>query len=560
MSNKHKIFLASILLLAAVLRLMALGSDELTFDEGFYSFRSIGYLDYLESAAQTTPVQWLAPTVPSGLTDKPDLLAVNEVELPPWLKLSFHDHPPLFFLSQHIFFKTFGNSLLVSRLPSALAGVGSVALIFLIVRLLLKNETAGLAAAFLGAINFSAISVSRLGMMESVLIFFVLVNIYFFLKFLRDKKYWWQFGLTLGLAFLAKYVAFFLIPTYFVYLLIYRRDLFQNRQLYLSLAWVIVIFSPVIIYNIYSYKTFSHFDLQFGYLFGQELPWDTTTGGKAQEPFSNIFENLLAIYSLPFLIISVMGLALALKARKFREETTLMILAVLFTTLLLTIIGSAIRFVSLYIIPTIFFTTFVFIYLYDHYVQHSVLDINRNKKPALVLAGLFLAYETFFTINLTFINPPDYGVVKLDKYFDSVFGGGRSEAAPSHPNPYLNKVIQKYALQTPIKLTQPTGIIYDDNIALSPSLWLFSRRQYYQGIPIMSASIFEEKIKNNPTAFFGLELYFVKAEPASPLKLTGRIDSAQQVENSLKSKINPTTIKTSNDVIAFKVYKFSLKN
>jgi hypothetical protein len=52
----------------------------------------------------------------------------------------------------------------------------------------------------------------------------------------------------------------------------------------------------------------------------------------------------------------------------------------------------------------------------------------------------------------------------------------------------------------------------------------------------------------------------VKGEPASPLKLTGRTDSAQQVEELLKSKINPAVVvKTSSNEIAFKVYKFSLK-
>ncbi len=536
--NKYQKLLILIVVVATVLRLWNLGSDELVFDEGLYAFRSIGYLDYLESPNQTTPIQWFA----------------DKSELPLWLHLSFHDHPPLFFLTQYLFFSAFGDSLAVARLPSALAGIGAVILLFLITNQLLKNKLAGIISAAIMAVSFAAVSVARLSMMESLLFFLILLNILFFLKFLENpapkkrRDYACLFGITLGLCFLTKYVAFFLIPTYLAYLILYRGKTIPIKYLGLSLAWAIAIFSPVIIYNIYSYKTFSHFDLQFGYLLKQKLPWDTTLGGKTQEPFSNILENMRIIYSFPLLIIAGAGLLISLFRRKLREESTLMILLALFTTLILIPIGSAIRFVSLYIIPTSIFAAVAIWAIWE-----------KRKVLGLVLAGLLFSYELYFTVNLAFLNPPDYGVVKLDKYLDSVLGNGRSEITPTHPNPHLNKIIQEFAINEPVKL-KPTGLIYDNNIAVAPMLWLFSRRQYYHGLPIMPASVFQEKLKTDPSVFNGLELYFVKGEPASPLKLSGLTDSAQQVEESLKSKINPTiVIKTSNNDTAFKVYKFSLK-
>ena len=178
----------------------------------------------------------------------------------------------------------------------------------------------------------------------------------------------------------------------------------------------------------------------------------------------------------------------------------------------------------------------------------------------MVLAGLIFSYELYFTVDLVFLNPPDYGVVKLDKYLDSVFGNARAETIPVHPNPHLNKVIQKFAADRPATL-KPTGIIYDDNIAVPAMLWLFSRRQYYHGLPIMPAGVFQEKLKTDPSVFNGFDLYFVKGEPAAPLKPSGMTNYAKQVEQSLiQSKLNPTsTIKTTYDSIAFKVYKFSLR-
>jgi len=123
LKNKINIILGLIIFIGLIIRLWGLGSAELMFDEGLDAFRSIGYLDYLESPTQTTPIQWLAPTVSSGLADKSSL--------PFWIHFSFHDHPPLFFLTQHLFFKFFGDSLFVARLPSALAGTASIFLIFL---------------------------------------------------------------------------------------------------------------------------------------------------------------------------------------------------------------------------------------------------------------------------------------------------------------------------------------------------------------------------------------------------------------------------------------------
>ncbi|MFY9492970.1 MAG: glycosyltransferase family 39 protein [Minisyncoccia bacterium] len=532
---KNKKILLAILFIAGFLRLVGLGSSELLFDEALYSFRSIGWLDYLESAVQTTPVQWLADS-----------------DLPAWQKLSFHDHPPLFFLIQRMFFKVFGDSLLASRLPSAIFGIAFVYLIYLVAKKLFASATAGLFAALTATVSLAHVSVSRLAMMESVLFFFILLNIYYFLKLLDDRKRWLMFGLTLGLAFLTKYITVFLIPTYLVFLMVHRRDVLKNSKLYLALIVSVLIFSPVIIYNIYSYKTFGHFDLQFAYLLNQKTPWPVESfGGKTQDPFSQIGENLTSVFSWPFLAISLAGLVLTLWRKELRKQLSLVLISFLSITLLLTQTGSAIRFVSLYIIPFAFLIATAFLFFW-------------HKKPRLtaVVCAVFIAYELFFTAKTIFLNPPDYGVAKLDKYLDLVFMGGRSAAIPTHPNPHLDRVIQKYAAETPVKLTQPTGIIYDDDLATGPMLWLFSRRQYYHAIPIMKSSQFQEMTENKTIGQLkNFDLYFVKAEAASPLNPIRATDYAEQVENMIKANNQKpaVVITTRDDQLAFEVYKFSLE-
>ncbi len=541
-----KFFIILILLFAAVLRFWQLGSAELIFDEGLYGFRSIGYLDYLDSVAQPTPVQWL----------------VDKMQLPFWTKLSFHDHPPLFFLVQYLFFNIFGDSLFVARLPSVLVGIAAILVVFLAVReIFLKffpngaSDFAGLVAAFLLTVNFTHIWISRLSMMESVSILFILLNIYFFIRFLKDQKNWLAFGITLGLCFLTKYTSFFLVPVYLITLLIYQSSLFLNKRLYAAFITAILVFSPVIIYNIYFYKNFGHFDLQFSHLFGQKTPYWQGSSGKTQEPFSNIGTNLLILYSIPFLILTFLGGAFALLWRKIfpdswskaRSMLFFMVLLAVFITLLLTVTGSAIRFSALYVIPAVFFIALL---------AAAARQLVRNKSLVLICLGLFLIYEIIFTADLIFVNAPDYGVVKLDQYFDSVFGNGRPAGLLSHPNSHLDKVIKKYALSRPAVL-EPSGIVYDDNISTPVRLWVFSRRQFYQGIPIMPASEFNRIINKEGEEFFqGIAIYFVKAEPASPLRQGSFSADAGKIENLLTlAKRSPeAVIKTADGAPAYYVY------
>src|SRR3989344_2184009 len=220
----EKQLLIAILLLAAALRFWALGSTEFFHDEGFKAFRSIGYLDYLQNDAQTTPIQWFK----------------DAAVLPWWTKLSFRDHPPLFFLIQNLFFKLFGVSLFVARLPSAVAGILSIWLIYLISKKTFdcKNRLMVFFAPLLLSVSSIHIWISRSSLQESVQIFFILWNIYLFFRLIDGRSktviatrdlarpdIWHPnlqisyilFGVTLGLAFLTKYTSVFLVPVYLIY-------------------------------------------------------------------------------------------------------------------------------------------------------------------------------------------------------------------------------------------------------------------------------------------------------------------------------------------------------
>ena len=248
-----KKILILILLVAAGLRLWNLGAADVITDEALNGFRSIGKIDFFVSEFQKTPYDWY------GAGD-----------IPGWAKLSYHDHPPLTFIIQNIFFKIGGINLWALRLPFALAGIASVYLIYLIGRILFGLENwqllnksnmsdkanrsdmsnmsdrggigglVGLAAAGLLAINSYHVWISRIGLMESIVIFLNLLTVYFFLKGvttslsapraakshlhkggkreIQEKKYLILTGLAFGLSLLAKYTSIVLLPIFVLYL------------------------------------------------------------------------------------------------------------------------------------------------------------------------------------------------------------------------------------------------------------------------------------------------------------------------------------------------------
>lgn len=533
---KPKYLFGAILFLAIVLRLWGLGSAELFHDEGFYAFRSIGYLDYLQNDNQTTPIQWFAETT-----------------LPRWVSLSFHDHPPLFFLIQNVFFRLFGESLLVARLPSLFAGIASIILVYILAKRLFKNEYAGLLGALLLGINHIHIWISRSSLIESLLIFLILLNIYAFFRFLDDRRKWLLFGVTLGLCFLTKYISIFLVPAYGIYLLITHRDFYRRWQLYAALVLTLVLFSPVLIYNFYLWQTTGHFDLQFAYLFGQETPEWTSSLGKIQEPFANLGVNLAATYSISSLLAAAGGLIYSLFLWRKQKSPLLIFgwLVFVFITLVFVAVGSAYRFISLYAVPLVFFIVLLFSYFYQK---------SQKKLLFKILFIVFIAYELFFTIGGIFFLFPDHGVARLDRYLDGILGDQRSLAVAKSSNPHLDQIIRnnlgKYA-----PAEKPLMIIYDENISLSQRLWLFTRRMYYHGIPTVTVGQFKKFLRiQGLEAFAGYELYFIKATGYTALNQQFSTPDALEFENFLQQEFNasPEKIIYYKNFPMFRVYKFLL--
>ena len=557
-----KYSLLAIVVLAFLLRFWGVWDKDMIGDEAAYSFRSVGYLDYLGTSSQTQPVEWY-----------------KGAELPFWTKLSFHDHPPLTFIIQNVFFKIFGDSLWSARLPSALFGSLSVIFIYLIVSILFSGTGLGLLAAFLFSINNGLIEITRTALMEPILLFLILVNIYSFLRLvitpirsdIEGKRLpvgrqgnpglsWWLFfGLTLGLAFLTKYTAIFLPPLYFVYLVLFERKIFEDYRLYLSLFLALLIFSPVLFYNYFLFQATGHFDLQLSYFLGQATPEWSGLLGKTQEGFSNIGRNLLGTFGLIDLVIFLGGFIYSVYYFiKTRNRGILFIfLYLIVLTLFLIKIGSATRFLILYS-PVFIISSALFIRFLWEFDQKRESILLKAVAVILVVSGLFFSIRE----NLVRNDRNNFGIAGLDNFLVKEIDDINSAFLPRTDNDHLNSIIEKTIsnnINTGIQ--QAVLIVYNDNIAITTLQWIVYRRFFYHALPFYYVENFIDTINKNPQELKGVLVYFIQSTQntlLNPFKKDKIVGDTFEKNLIQQGSVPVKIVYGNNNLEMFKIYKFIL--
>lgn len=561
--DKHKIILGLIILSAAFLRLFRLGRADMSSDGAINSFRSIGYLDFLASQLQTTPLHWF----PS---------------LPWWSYLSFHDGPPLCFLIQHFFFKIFGVTTVVARLPYALLGIGSVWLVYFLTKKLYGQKCAYLAGFLLAICNYH-IWASRITYLEGILIFFMLLAVYYFIKALEKDNYFIHFGLFLGLAFLCKYTAFFLAPAFITYLLLAKREVLKNKKLWLGFLITLIVFSPVVIYNLEMYQSRGHFDLQFSGLFNQETEdWRTLSKGVGDYwshflGTMHTLKNALSPLSFYLFAASLILIFIETIFSKRRSLHLLILLLLFFLTGLFVLISGGVRFQSLY-------TPFVAIAI--SYFLVRIASILHQKKKYIqkyiytALLVPFFIYLIFFAVNTNLLYSPigktglAYSDIRVENWGYEQLENFLAEKIPLFNLSYQQKfttfadvmIFDNYELQ-PNPHNPKLCIVYDSDINWFTKMWYFDKHIVYQKIPMVStdglaelSQIFEGDFLRE----WGFrDFYFIRTTDKTLLDLPRNLsDTAEFYENNITKnleKLSPFRIKNNQGETAFKVYHFSFE-
>lgn len=552
-----------IILLATVIRFYDLGRGDVISDESLYIFRSIGYLDFVFAAEQPSTIQLL-----------------ESVDYA-WTKLSFHDHPPLVFLWQHWFIKLFDPDLWAARFLSALLGIVSVYLIYLIGKRLFF-EKVGLIAMAIAAVNVLLIYVSRTAVQEAQVVFFILLIIYAFLRAMESNKWYLIWGLVLGLGLLTKYTVVYIVFAIFIYLLIYRRSVFKNKYFYIGILLAILVFSPVVIYNLKLYQNFGHFDFQLSYILGQDVSyWKVAPGkeiGNISDRFFGVFKNLWDYNSWFFNIFALISFISLIfyywKNKKDQNNYIFLLLIILVNFLFYLVVGPDVRFLVM-IVPWLILAIAVFL----NRVNES--DKLIVKKIGWGLFTILLIWEMVFSINSYILHQPigkeifcyskihwdmhPWGFNKLDAYLDKIYQNKYPGITIPYNLQFLEKIKDQAIIDMKERYYEPANIItvYNDNIDDLASLWVLNRRSLYQAWPILTIDSYKNLLKEyneDDLRNIGVtDFYFIQLTDNVLLKTFKKQDSlGYEMEEQLKfNNIKPEIIYNFKNEEIFRVYHYN---
>jgi len=198
-------------------------------------------------------------------------------------------HPPLAKLGMVLGMLLFGQNSFGWRIPGALLGVGSVYLVYLLARQIFNDEGIGLLSAGAFSLDGLALVMSRIGMNDSYIIFFMLLSVYLFLK---QKDF--LSSIAFGLAIASKWSAIWAIPILAIIYL--QRNPLKIKPIKILKTFIYFLIIPFSLYLL------SYFDM---FLTGHNLTiwwgmqqqmWWYHTGLKATHPYSSMW------WSWPFLI------------------------------------------------------------------------------------------------------------------------------------------------------------------------------------------------------------------------------------------------------------------
>src|SRR3989344_2612659 len=556
---QEKIMLLLLVVLVFVLRFLPISYGDLYSDNAINSFRAYGWFDYLGTSGQSGPFEWLG-------------------HIPGWALLSFHDAPPLGFLVQHIFFNLFGDSVVIARLPFVLAGIVSVFLVYFFLKKLTNQKTAVIAGLFYVVCSYS-VWAGQAGYMEGLQELFIVGSLLsggLFLFLNSSKKYIYIWALFLGGALLTKYTAIFLVPPILIYAFLYRETFKKYwRDVLISIILMIVLLSPVIIYNIHVYGLRGHFDAALSSMVGMhpedfKIISDRSVSSDPISNISNMFLILARNVSYPFLVlflICFVVLVWRIRSKGFGNFESWVVVNMLFLILMFGFAGVAVRFLSV-LVP--------FIVLIIALGLSHIQEINKNIIFRRVLWGItafIFVFELFYSFNTNVLKVPigSAGIWhSAYKVKNLVF----NELENFIWNNIITKLPKKQTIRkaedivfTSKEIKGKSVIVFDDRINWFAHMWYMQRYFLYYRWPVISTSYFSP---TNPNKLdlaelmkvSGQPLYFIY--PINPIVLDAvrsKDESLNFVGPSLAEYLESlgasfTIIKNSHNIPAFKIYRF----
>lgn len=114
-----------------------------------------------------------------------------------WIPLRFGEpaffKPPFLYWTMIFFFKLFGSSVIAARIPVAIMTIASIFLVYLLGKDLF-GITYGFLASLILATSFGIIAYGKVALLDTPLMFLILLSVYFFHLAIHKNKPWGIFG------------------------------------------------------------------------------------------------------------------------------------------------------------------------------------------------------------------------------------------------------------------------------------------------------------------------------------------------------------------------------
>lgn len=317
--------------------------------------------------------------------------------------------PPLTNWAQVFFIKTLGLNVLSVRLPSALAGLFTCILLWLLCVRHLKNYWMGFVSVLVLVTSRGFINnhVTRTADYDAMLVLFTTASsmVYYFFIDTQNYKYLRWFFIILALGVITKSVAgLFMLPGLLVFTLFRYKSLvfFKNKKTYLYALYFII---PVVI--IYLGREL----LNPGYL---KASWHWDIAGRFNEqltgdkPYFGYYLHLMKTeHYLHWFWISAAGIILGLLSKNnLIKNVTLFVTCA--TLGFLAVVSSANTQMLWYNAPVYPFAALlaaIAIYWLVEVLQNVVQNLSFNVVPYILVIGLMITpYKTIFN----HVSPPKF--------------------------------------------------------------------------------------------------------------------------------------------------------
>ncbi|MFA6500420.1 MAG: glycosyltransferase family 39 protein [Patescibacteria group bacterium] len=550
--------LPAIVVLAGAIRLWGLPNIDLQGDAALYAFRAFGWFDFLTVDGQTSPIVWFG-------------------NIPWWGNLSFHDAPPLVMALQYLSFRIWGASIWGALMPHVLAGLGVTILLYFLIKKFRSQEVA-LLTSFLFAISSYTIWACLTGYLEGVEAFFIILSVSAWLYFVQSqkKKYLFIWAASTGGAILCKYTAIFLLPAVFLYILFWQRKVFKLKEFWLSMLVLIFVLFPIIIYNIFVFKTRGHFDAALSSMVGMHPEDFSTISSRSisQASFKNIYGFIIILYyntSLPLFILYLLSLFYSLYKiikRKGSQLLNFIVINILLAVLLLSLAGISERFLS-FIVP--FFSIITALFIFD--IWHCLGHKQMWRKIFFIFLLAVFSFELFYAFNTNILKKPLDPVNWLyassrfyNKGFDKLDYFVKKEFIGDLPNRTKIKNIED--LRTFV-LRDDGLVLLDERLDWFSSLWYFDRYKIYHDQLIFDfTSIYAlVKAENVGEMFERLNKYGIKgfwfiyaSDQSSQVRQRQDYKGEMEIIKNALENMGIKPIKEITDykgTVVFQIYKFN---